>query len=124
RNEGSLRIDNSTVVGNGGGIQSAGTTRLRNSIVVDNMNIPPQKDVDGPFISEGYNLIGTTAGSTGFPGTGDLLGITAAQISLQPLGDFGGPTLTLYPNAGSIALDRGNRGVDENGDPIDGDQRG
>lgn len=123
---GNLTIDNSTISGNtsapsavyyGGG----GTARVRNSIIAGNIF----GDVTGTFVSEGYNLIGVqTAGTSGFGATGDQLGVSAAQAGLGPLQDNGGPTMTMRPLPGSLAIDQGKRGLNANNQPIDVDQRG
>ena len=54
------------------------------------------------FVSQGYNLIGETDGSSGWVGS-DLTGTIASPLNpmLAPLGTYGGPTQTmaLYPVA-------------------------
>ena len=131
---GTLAIDNSTVTGNGsqnsstGGIRNSSSTpaQIRNTIVVGNTgnNGAVASDVTGPYASGGYNLIGTTAGSSGFGATGDQIGATFAQANLGPLLDYGGATYTMRPRPGSLAIDQGKRGVDASGQPINTDQRG
>ncbi len=134
-NDGALAIDNSTFTGNKssnastGGIYNSNSTpaQIRNTIVVGNTGgntgtVP--SDVTGAFASGGYNLIGSTSGSTGFPATGDQVGVTPAAAKLGLLQDNGGPTFTIRPQAGSVAIDQGKRGVDVNGQPITTDQRG
>jgi hypothetical protein len=132
---GTLTVDNSTISanssvaimgGSGTGIRNAsgGTATIRNSILVGNTSPTSSKDVFGTFVSEGYNLIGTTAGSSGFPSTGDQLGVTVAQVNLGPLQDNGGPSPTMRPLPGSVAIDQGKRGLDASGQPINDDQRG
>jgi hypothetical protein len=100
---------------------SAGSTaHIRNTIIVGNTAPSASKDVVGTFISDGYNLIGTTTGSTGFGSTGDQIGATAAQVNLGPLQDNGGLTKTMAPKTGSIAIDQGSSGgltTDQRGDP-------
>jgi predicted outer membrane repeat protein len=118
-------IDNSTIFSNTGNSavfrRGSGTIRVRNSIIAGNVD----GDVAGTFISEGYNLIGTTsAGDSGFGSTGDHVGATITQINLAPLTDNGGPTQTMQPQPGSLAIDQGNRGLDSFSNPINVDQRG
>src|SRR5262249_52959970 len=47
--------------------------RAGNSIVAQNI-AATSPDVDGPFRSQGHNLIGNPTGSTGFTGPGDKVG--------------------------------------------------
>jgi fibronectin-binding autotransporter adhesin len=80
-----LQIEHSTIVGNtasgAGGIYCAGFTLL-NSIVAQN-NAPASADVSGNFT-----------------GSNNLVSV---DPKLGPLGDFGGPTLTMPPLSGSPA---------------------
>jgi hypothetical protein len=93
----------------GGGL--AGSASVRNSIIAGNETAPGGvgPDVYGTFTSRGYNLIGTSDGSTGFGAVGDQLGTTASPINpnLRPLGNYGGPTPTMPPIPGSPAIDQG-----------------
>jgi dockerin type I repeat protein len=126
-NSGMLFLDNSTISGNNSGLAvlaNFGTAHMRNTIVVGNTSSSAEKDVEGNFISEGYNLIGTTVNSTGFGTTGDQLGVTPAQANLSVLRDNGGGMYTMRPLPGSVAIDQGKRGLDENNQPINTDQRG
>jgi hypothetical protein len=136
-NNATLSIDNSTISVNNSQLNtsspppgaavynSAGSTaHVRNTIIVGNTAPSASKDVAGAFTSDGYNLLGTTTASSGFGNTGDQIGATAAQVNLGPLQDNGGPTLTMKPGAGSVAIDQGKRGVDSNNQPINTDQRG
>ena len=95
-----------------GGLASVagGNSTVRDTISAGNSgNNGGGGDVDGAFNSSGYNLIGNGDFSTGFAATGDQVGTTAAPINPQlgPLQNNGGPTLTMAPQAGSPALDRG-----------------
>jgi hypothetical protein len=117
-------VGNSTIAGNvstyvGGGIANGlftmGTAQIHNSIIAGNTAPNGAPDAFGPFTSRGYNLIGNTAGSTGFGATGDQLDVNPL---LGPLGNYGGPTLTMALRSGSPAIDRGN----SFGSPVD--QRG
>jgi hypothetical protein len=139
-NAGAAWIDNTTITynsnGNTGGAPAAalnnngfgGTMRVRNTIIVGNTATSsiPGSDVAGPFISEGYNLVGFYSGASasGFGATGDQIGATPEQANLGGLTDHGGPTYTVRPLAGSVAIDQGKRGLDANNLPINIDQRG
>ena len=107
-------IINCTVSGNfskgkGGGINmQGGKTTLGDSIVAGNTTAGSGPDVFSAFISTGNNLIGNTAGSTGWVAS-DLTGIATKPIDpmLAHLGDYGGPTETLALLPGSPAIDAG-----------------
>ncbi|HEX8680470.1 MAG TPA: choice-of-anchor Q domain-containing protein, partial [Chthoniobacterales bacterium] len=132
-NFGSLAINNSTVAGNTslattcGGVfdfsGQGGAVRIRNTIVAGNFGSGNNGDVQGDFISEGYNLIGNAAVASGFGAMGDQVGVSPAQVNLGLLQDNGGPTPTMVPGGVSLATDQGKRGLDENGQPINTDQR-
>lgn len=49
-----------------------------------------------------------TSGDNCGLGGGNLLGVSRANIALGPLGDNGGPTQTMVPATGSVAIDGGN----------------
>jgi hypothetical protein len=133
-----LTIANSTITGNnaqftlaGAGIynQSGGTVRLRNTVVAGNLgpNSANPSDTVGAFISDGFNFIGDASQSTGFmAGSQDQFGTKASPMDpkLGLLLDNGGPNPTHLPQVGSLLIDRGNRGTDANGQPINFDQRG
>jgi predicted outer membrane repeat protein len=95
---------NSATVYSGGVISGGGTFELASCLIASN-TAPGAPDVYGPFISDGYNLIGNTNSGIGFGGPGDQLNLNAL---IGPLGDYGGPTPTVAPRAGSPAIDRGN----------------
>ena len=130
RNSGTLTLTLSTITGNGaagggvGGVLNSGVARVRSSIIAGNTGGGSASDVSGAFMSEGYNIIGTSFGSSGFGVTGDQIGASVAQVNLSQLQDNGGPTQTMRPRPGSVAIDQGNRGTDANGQPINTDQRG
>ena len=115
----SLALVNNTIAQNtamarGGGIDTGGTADITNTIVADN-TAPLGPDIYGTVISQGYNLIGEKADSTGWLGS-DLLDTDAL---LGPLDDNGGPTLTHALLPQSPAVDAG---TDINAPAID--QRG
>jgi hypothetical protein len=103
--------------GQGGGIDNAlgHSLVLRNTIVAGNTDLagtPPKPDCDArtgfssALTSQGYNLIGSTAGCDI---TGDLTGnITGVDPQLGVLADNGGFTLTHGLGDGSPAIDAGN----------------
>ena len=110
-----------TLAPSGGGMRrAAGTVNVGNSIIAGNSGTNP--DVFGTFISQSYNLIGKSDGSTGFSnGSGDIVGTIALPIDpgLAPLGNYGGPTLTHALLGGSRAIDKGSAVIG-----ITTDQRG
>ena len=121
-NSGSLIIMDSTITGNslsnslgGGNLRCGGiwgNATIGNSIVAGNSDKLGMPDWVGSALSLGYNLIGSTNGSTGW-GTNDLVGSTTSLLDpkLGPLQNNGGPTPThaLLPN--SPAIDQGSSGV-------------
>lgn len=115
--------------GQGGAIvNSLGTAKIGNSIVASN-TAATSPNIDGPVTSLGYNLIGNGVGSSGFTGSGDLVGTAAAPINpkLGAIQNYGGPTSTFSLLSGSPALDRGKRiGVttDQRGLPRPSDDAG
>ncbi|MCL4177133.1 MAG: hypothetical protein KJ072_05245 [Verrucomicrobia bacterium] len=121
-----LTLENTTITGNAPiGIANThwlygagGTVRLRNTLVAANGS----GDLAGVFMSDGFNLIGITDGSSGLSdgANGDRVGTAAAPLDplLGPLRYNGGltPTHALLP--GSPAIDRGSSGG------LNTDQRG
>ena len=116
-----LRIINCTITGNvgpyndpniaekgGGGIHTrsgSATVSIQNSIIAGNTS-PPGPDVRGQVISTGYNIIGNTAGSTGFGAAGDQLNVNPLLDS-SGLRNNGGATLTIALQPNSPAIDKG-----------------
>ncbi len=115
-NQGTMALTNCTISGNsaqgGGGIYNLETPRLAsttlaNTIVAANSATGSPgsgSDVFGAVRSEGYNLIGNTAGSSGWVST-DLQDVNPL---LAPLGNYGGPTQTMALLPGSPAIGAGN----------------
>ena len=120
-----LTVSNSTIAGNsattnatsdgGGGIRNfssspgSSTVHIGNTIVAGNSSNQLGPDVLGAFVSDGYNLIRVSNGSTGFGSAGDQIGTVAAphDADLGPLRDNGGAVDTRAPNITSPAIDQG-----------------
>ena len=97
----------------GGGIHSAeengSVVRVQNTIIANNTgsnvgNFGP--DVAGPFVSNGYNIVGNTANSTGFGATSDQLNVNPL-LDPNGLQNNGGGTLTIALQSNSPAIDKG-----------------
>ena len=65
------------------------------------------QDCDAPVVSSGHNFIGDPGGCNTFDGPGDISGFPAL---LGPIGDYGGPTMTMKPTAASSLIDEGGNG--------------
>jgi hypothetical protein len=129
-NVGTVTITSSTIARNfgdlGGGIRvlNGGTVHLKSSIVALNTS-PSGMDIkDGPFISDGYNLIGDSTGASLSAQLSDQVGNagTPKDPKLGELRDNGGPTMTLALLPDSTAIDQGTS-IGSNGTPLT-DQRG
>ena len=95
--------------GMGGGIwQEGSVVQLFNTLIVSNNAVGAGADVTGTFISLGFNLIGSTNGSSGFGTTGDLFSVNPR---LGPLAYNGGSTPTCALLPASPAIDAGNDSV-------------
>ncbi|NEO69735.1 choice-of-anchor Q domain-containing protein [Moorena sp. SIO3H5] len=123
-NKGTANITNSTIVASyspafqGDNIYSSrsATTTVTSSIIAEGVN--GNRDIFGPFISGGNNLVQAANDGTGFTNgvMGDLVGIDPL---LGGLGDNGGPTDTVVLRPGSPAIDAGS-----NPNGLTTDQRG
>ena len=116
-----LILNDSTVSGNtvksdvGGGIDNRGPAYVANTIIAGNSATgknASDPDVHGVFTSTDHDLIGVTGDATGFVTTGPTASIVlgsdlASAVGLGPLADNGGPTQTMAPLAGSLAIDSG-----------------
>lgn len=125
---GTASIVSTTITGNSsgfsnltGGIRNTGTTTLRNTIVAGNGGVD-NPNLDGTFVSLGYNIVGELGTNLGnptiVPAIGDQFDVVDASLNLGPLAPNGGPTQTRALLPGSIALDQGH------GSGAAGDQRG
>ena len=139
---GTINLSNCTVAANthlnspGGGAGgvyclSPGVVNVKNTLIALNTatGMTPTPDVQGPFTSQGFNLIGKADGSTGFTGPGDQTGTIASPLDpkLDPNGlqDNGGPTRTIALLFGSPAIDKATAGINPTtGMPLTTDQRG
>lgn len=127
---GSMIITNSTITNNratgrGGGLRvdTPGAITTRNTIIAGNLSSTNEIDVSGTVVSQGFNLIGNTTGSTGWIAA-DLLN---RNPLLAPLGNNGGLTLTHALMPGSPAINAGNNAFAEDPTtkvPLIRDQRG
>jgi len=59
-----------------------------------------------PIISGGYNIFSNAP--SGANQTGDLTNVSAMDLNLQSLANYGGSVLTMQPGTGSVAIDAGN----------------
>ena len=105
--------DDAGFAGDGGGLDQFGTAtvNLRNTILAGNVDrgssFPeyPDWNCSGGIVSQGYNLISSTAGCAVAPASGDQ---TAADPGLAFLASNGGKTLTQVLLPTSPALNAGN----------------
>jgi hypothetical protein len=88
-----------------GGTGNPTVNSLANTILALN-SAAAGPDVFGTFASRGHNLIGSSAGASGFAAS-DRTGVTAAQLNLGPLQSNGGPVPTDALLPGSVAVDAG-----------------
>jgi len=111
---GTLNVNNSTITANMGGLrqQGASATTVAGSIVAGNPQPLVLGDdiVAGNFVSGGYNFIGESAIAAFTNGVnGDQVGSSGSPLDpqLEPLGNYGGTTLTHPPLSGSPVVDKG-----------------
>jgi CSLREA domain-containing protein len=106
---------NSASNGTGGGIFTltggGASLNAESTIIALNTATSSGPDVNGDFISGGFNLIGKKDGSSGFTAATDLTGTVASpldpKLDTKGLQDNGGPTDTVALFSGSPAIDRG-----------------
>lgn len=101
-----------------GGVFNEGSCTVRSTVIAGNSvtGFSSHRDVRGPFVSGGYNLIGAVTGNpageypaTGFTQATDQTG-TDASMKDAKLGTFqsnGGPVNTMLPQSGSPLIDKG-----------------
>ena len=127
-------------VGNGGGIYAAQNhVRLKGVILAGNNDLssvevqPDCASNTGVFQTAGYNLIGSNYGcasvfDAGSPNANmDYVGSTVVHLDpmLAALGENGGPTQTMVPLPGSLAINHGPPdSSDAGGNPVTTDQTG
>ncbi len=120
---GDLTLINCTIVRNttvslnqsaGVGIQNSGTAHVQSTVVALNTTSGFNRDLFGNFLSNGYNFVGTSDGSTGFGNSDshDQVGTIAAPIDpvIGDVRDNGGSSATALPDAGSPLVDQGSSG--------------
>ncbi|MEZ4867004.1 MAG: choice-of-anchor Q domain-containing protein [Caldilineaceae bacterium] len=117
---GTATIINSTIAGNDRGVQvvdRSGVVNIRNSLVVNSSG--GNCDINGTLNASGTNFTDDDT-CTG------LTNDSAAGINLGPLQDNGGATFTHALLDGNPAINTGDNtlAVDENGNPLNTDQRG
>lgn len=133
-------IKNSTITGNtagtaiaaanGGGVYSAASIDVSNSIIAgnfdghrpDNTTVPGaanHPDVSSTFVDEGNNIIGDPLGSSDFTTSTtrllNTLGLSASDVINTTLANNGGPTPTHLLALGSIAIDGAGSGAEPRG---------
>ena len=135
--EGTTNLKNATInrnvadaeangTGDGGGLDGfGGTVNLRNTILAGNFDRSAPEHPDwhcsGGIVSQGYNLLSSTAGCAVAPATGDQ---TASDPGLAFLANNGGRTLTLALLSNSPAVNSGNPATSGSGACPATDQRG
>jgi hypothetical protein len=127
-NRGTLTVVNSTISGNtasnqAGAIRNAnnGVVNVANSILVGNSG---DAECSGKpdVTSGGHNIVDDYSCNLG--NTGDQEGVLAADVNLGDPASNGGPTPTMLPGPGSIAIDAGDNSICA-GKPVNNvDQRG
>lgn len=129
---GTVDLYNATITANqaatGGGVYvgAVAVFNARNSILADNIDSSTgtlNPDCAGQLTSQGYNLIGETAGCTIVGTTGNITGVSA---DLMPLANNGGATLTHALMSSSQAIDHGHPSacLDDTSATLGVDQRG
>jgi hypothetical protein len=128
---GTATIAHSTIADNqpsaegfvGGVVNAGGTLTIRNSIIAGSRvsGSPYPMDINGSFVSEGYNLVGSTLNSEFLQDT-DQYGTPSTPLDpvLDPLANYGNSTPIHRLQATSPALDKGNSfgvSIDQTGGP-------
>ncbi|WNJ18495.1 T9SS type A sorting domain-containing protein [Pontibacter sp. G13] len=103
---------NNTAGNNGGALfaNNPGEVTISNSLFSGNFS-NLGRAMNAQVVSNGHNLVSDTTGSGFQPVAGDIVQTNA---SIDPLGDYGGPTVTYRLQSGSPAIDAGsNAGISE-----------
>ena len=100
-------VSGNTATAGGGLLNKYGDTITLTSTIVAAQKGGGDIFVQSGSVTGNYNLIGDGSGISG--GTGNLLGTPSQPLNplLAPLGDYGGPTLTMALLPGSPALGKG-----------------
>jgi trimeric autotransporter adhesin len=108
---------NSAQYNGGVGAEFDAVVNLSGALIAGNTRtIDQAPDAGGNFTSFGYNLIGSTIGTTFRPSSPSLVGnLTGAPAQLAPLADNGGYSLTHAPLYNSQAIDAGGPGLATDG---------
>jgi predicted outer membrane repeat protein len=124
--DGKVAVTNSTFSGNtappsfGGAIyNSGGSVKLQNTILANGTS---GGDCSGPVTDGGYNL--SDDASCAFSSSGSSNSVPTASLNLGVLASNGGPTQTIAPGAGSVAIDAIPAGNNGCGTTVAEDQRG
>ncbi len=116
-NEGRLNVLNSTFANNGSAIENddavSGVATIKNTIVATSTS---DANCLGPITDKGNNL--DSGGGCGFRSSKHSLSNTDPQLDPAGLADNGGPTQTIAVEAGSPAINAGNKACQKR------DQRG
>jgi len=135
-----LTVNNSTIVGNftdnsnpsngygggGGGINSNNSLYLTNNVITGNtISGSSADDLDDNFSVSNYTT-GSTYTTQNNMINGNLVGIwnglteNGTSVTMAPLANYGGPTQTMIPLPGSVAICAGIAGgtTDQRGDPL------
>jgi hypothetical protein len=122
----SLNLTASTLNGNlagaGGGIENGGTATVNGTIVAGNTTGTAPSDIDSASVVSGsYDLVGAGGAGGLLAANHNQIGIT--NLSLGPLGAYGGPAQTMPLLPGSPAVHTGTLAsgpaTDERGLPLD-----
>ena len=109
-----MEIYNSTIAYNSGGVfcnSGVGSLTLGNCVIGFD-TAQQSMHYNATFNSLGYNVISPTQPNINLASSNntDSLDFDEQYLKLLPLGNYGGPTLTMMPNASSYLVERGNPG--------------
>ncbi|MGD0735016.1 MAG: Ig-like domain repeat protein [Terracidiphilus sp.] len=122
-----VTVNNSTIVGNssdggGSGIYNSGILNLTNTVISGNTNNSTSSadDVDDLSNQGGIFWNGSSVINGNLIGVYDGNPQNGTSVTLSPLGNYGGPTQTMLPLPGSVAICAGiaiSATTDQRGDP-------